>query len=153
MYQSIPSLTIPPPRRPLAIRSSHRSGGRVPPNFFVRGSRFWIRETSNNFGREMQELLDLSQKKTGAAWKAGVIVLFYIDFCKYSRCIFYNLDHFRQFQSFFIKLWGHSRVISANARSSLKCSVSYIARFIVNIQSVSMLFEKVGLIFWQILFI
>ena len=44
-----------------------------------------------------------------------------------------------------IKFSGHSKVVFANARSSLKFCVSHIARFIVHIWSVSRLFPRVFL--------
>ena len=48
-----------------------------------------------------------------------------------------------------INFCAHPRVIFANARSSLKFRVSYIARFVVNIRSFSRLFPRVLLIYSQ----
>ena len=58
------------------------------------------------------------------------------------QTIFGHFGHFDKFS-------GHPRVIFANARSSLKFWVSYLARFIVNFQSVSRLFPRVFLIYSQ----
>ena len=60
LYQSIPSLTIPPPRRSTGIRTFSFPGGRVFAQLSLPGgSRFWIREIFYSFERKMQELLDL----------------------------------------------------------------------------------------------
>ena len=100
----------------------------------------------------MQDLLDLIQRNQMQLEKQVFLCCFILIFAKTADvcCIFNNIDHLQPCQLLFlIKFSGHSRVIFADARSSLKFWVSYIARFIVNIRSVSRLFPRVFLIYNQ----
>ena len=66
-------------------------------------------------------------------------MLFHINFCKNSRCLLYILITWT-ISVISIKFSGHPRVTFANAGSLLKFWVSYIARFIVYIRSISRIF-------------
>ena len=70
----------------------------------------------------MQELLDLIQRNQRQLEKQVFLCCFILIFAKTVDvcCIFNNIDHLRPFQSFLIKFSGHSMVIFADARSSLK---------------------------------
>ena len=127
MYQSIPSLTILPLGDPRGFACSHCTRGRVFTELsLARGSGFWIGEICYNSERNMQELLDLIQKSWRQLEKQVFLCCFILIFAKTVDvyCIFNNIDHLRPFQSFLIKFSGHSRVIFADARSSLKFWVS-----------------------------
>ena len=147
MYQSVPSLTIHPgDPREFARFHCPRLG------FFTLlslpgASGFWIREISYSSERQMQGLLDLFQRNRSSLKSKCC----FTSICKNSRCLLY-LEYQRQFSVIsviLIKFSGHPRVIFANARSSLKFWVSYVARFIVNIRCVSRLFPRVFLIYCQ----
>ena len=84
----------------------------------------------------MQELLDLFHRN----WKQLEKQVFLLSITIFAKtldvyCIFITYTIFGHL-SHFDKFSGHPRVIFADARSSLKFCVSFIARFIVNIQSV-----------------
>ena len=101
----------------------------------------------------MQELPDLFQRNRKHLEKQVFLCCFISIFAKTVDvfCIFNN--KYRPFSAILvilIKFSSHPRVIFANARSSLKFGVSYIARFIiVNIWSVSRLFPRVFLTYSQ----
>ena len=52
-------------------------------------SGFRIRDIYYSFERNLRELLDLFQRNRRRLFKAGVLVLFHINFCKNSRSLLY----------------------------------------------------------------
>ena len=143
MCQSIPSLTILPPGYRRGFAHSHCPRGRVFSQLFL---CLWGRdfESEKLFTvlKEIcrQELLDLFQRNWRQLQKQVFLCCFIPMFAKTVDiyCICNKIDHFWPFRSF-------PRVIFAFARSSLKFQVSYIARFIINMWSVSRLFLRVFL--------
>ena len=137
MYQSIPSLTIPS-----GIRTFSLPGGSgFCPTIFARGLnwknflQFWKKNTGTS--------RFVSKKPEAALQSRG----YFAVSCQFLQktvdiyCV--------PFSAILIKFSGHPRVMFANARSSLKFWVSYIARTIINILSVSRLFRGVFLMHSQ----
>ena len=147
MYQSIPSLTILPSGDPRGFAHSHCPRGWVFSQFFpCPWGRDFESEKLFTALKEIcrQELLDLIQRNWRQLEKQVFLCCFISMFAKTVDvyCICNNIDHFWPFRSF-------PSVIFAIARSSLKFQVSYIARFIINIWSVSRLLSRVFLIYSQ----
>ena len=108
MYQSIPSLTIPP-FDPRGFALSHYLEGRVFAQLSLPGGLgFKIREIFCSFDRAMQEFLDLFQRNWRQLEKQAFVCCFKSIFVKVVDvcCTFNNIDHFRSFRS----LSNHPRV-------------------------------------------
>ena len=104
MYQSVPSLAIPPPRA--TPGDSHvltARGVGFLPNFLCPGRRGFELENFSTVLKEKCRNLQICVKETGGSLKAGVFVLFHTIFFAKTvdvYCIFNNIDHFRSFRSF-----------------------------------------------------
>ena len=111
MYQSIPSLTIPP-GDPRGFGRSHCPGGQV----FAQFSLPELDKFFYSFGRKMQEHLHLFRRQLE---KQVFLCCFTSIFAKtvdaslITSTIFGHFSHFDKFS-------GHPRVIFADTRSSLK---------------------------------
>ena len=129
MYQPIPNLTIPR----ATPGDSHV--------LTARGAGVLNQRSFYSSERKMQDLLDLCQETPA---EQVLLRCFISIFAKTVDvyCIFTRWNIFGHF-GHLDKTSGHSRVIFANARPSLKFCMSYIARTIANIRSVSRLFPRV----------
>ena len=135
MYQSFSSLTIPraTPRDSQVITAQVVG---FSPNLLCRGEGlgFWNGKISYSFERKMQDFSIFFSKNREQLEKQVFLCCFMSIFAKTVDvyCIFNNIDHFLAISVILTKFSGHPRVIFANARSSLKFWVLYIARFVVN---------------------
>ena len=96
MYQSIPSLTIPP-GDPRGFARSPCPGVGCSPNLLCPGGRgFELEKFFHSLERKMQELLDLFQRNWRQFEKQVFFCCFILIFAKTVDvyCIFNNLDHF-----------------------------------------------------------
>ena len=114
MYQSIPSLTIPP-GDPRGFARSHCPRGRVLAQLSLPGGWGFELDKFSPFLEEKCRNFSICFKETEGSLKSRCSVLFHINFCKnsVSRPIL-------AISVILIKLSGHPRVIFADARSSIK---------------------------------
>ena len=116
MYQSIPSLTISPPRATPAIRTSHYPGDR---GFELEKFSTVLKEKCRNFS--------ICFKETGSRLKSRCSCAVSYQFLQKQQTFIVSVITWTIFGHFghFDKIFRSSRVIFANARSSLKFWVSY----------------------------
>ena len=88
MYQSISSLTIPPGRPP-GIRTFSLPGGPGFAQLSLPGGRGFELQKFSTVLKENRRNFSICFKEIGGSLKAGVLVLFHVNFCKNSRCLLY----------------------------------------------------------------
>ena len=147
MYESIPSL-IKPPSDPRDSHALIAPGVGFSPNFLCPAVRCFELEKFPTDLKEKCRNFSICFKETGGSLKRQVFLCCFISI--FAKTVEPTVSLITYTNSvILIKLSGPARVIFVYARSSLKFRVSYVVRFIVNIQFASRLFPRVFLIYGQ----